>query len=391
MIYIYFINICTYTFSKICFTEGISTNLPRYLHKAKVFRTEGSNAFPVLIKCKTISLFRWFPSTLFFFCFFFLEKESNGDGRMKCQFIVLGKLYVFIYSWVYGICTRIFCVQVMLLCTHSIYTCIYVPKKCGVDKWTDTHPRSSCCAALPCSQSYVIGGPNSSLTIYTCTSQPWYFFSTPGVMWSASWRRGASAPGLRRDAVFLPLILQIFGMGHLGDLQDLPGDQNTVGFDIPVHQSGAVIVVVLRGSSRRLEVDSLRKHRGRVPTVEQPAESFRPGSGYIPIGIRVTAPSSGILSPSIPPHANQRPQGRKTCSDHAETGSQARPRVGRTGAPCVELAFGKSSVVMCSKNVVPDRADLDLQLMSLMSIWRILTRQKTLVIHTLCRGNVNGC
>lgn len=46
-------------------------------------------------------------------------------------------------------------------------------------------------------------------------------------------------------------------MGGLGDLEDLPGNQDIIWFDVPAHQSGAVIVVVWSAMSPRLKVDSL--------------------------------------------------------------------------------------------------------------------------------------
>lgn len=88
------------------------------------------------------------------------------------------------------------------------------------------------------------------------------------------WRRGTSTPGLRQDSIFPLLLFQIFGMGGLGDLEDLPGDQDIVGFDVPAHQSGPVIVVIWSTMSPRLKVDSLRKRGARFPSVEYPAESF---------------------------------------------------------------------------------------------------------------------
>lgn len=84
---------------------------------------------------------------------------------------------------------------------------------------------------------------------------------------------------MRRDAVFLLLVLQIFGMGDLGDLKDLAGDHNIAGFGSPVHQPGAVIVVVLRRVHGRLEVDLLRKRRGRITAVDHPVEFAPPGFG----------------------------------------------------------------------------------------------------------------
>lgn len=97
-------------------------------------------------------------------------------------------------------------------------------------------------------------------------------------------------------------------MGGLGDLEDLPGDQDIIRFDVPAaHQSGAVIVVVRSAMSPRLEVDSLRKRCARFPSVEYPAELLRPGSGSRPIGKRATTPSSGLLLASVPQDANQRP------------------------------------------------------------------------------------
>lgn len=117
-------------------------------------------------------------------------------------------------------------------------------------------------------------------------------------------------------------------MSGLGDLKDLPGDQDVIGFDVRAHQSSTIIMVVLWGTSPRLEVDSLRKCCALFPSIEYPVESLRPGSGSTPIGKRATAPSSGLLSSSISQDANQGPQRWKTCGDHTGAGPQTRPSVG---------------------------------------------------------------